>query len=269
MPFDSPSGAILGQQVNICPHTIPWSRSVTQKKAKRIDATALSVDDLLPGTPPFSTRVSRRTRRLWEPQTLAEAEVPLEAADEATCEAFLQADRQLVDRCLAGEVAAWEDLYAQCHQPLCSAIRIMLGRPHVDLNLVDEIAARVWYAVVAKDGEMLARYAPGRGARLITFFCALARDEIGRHFRAEIRRRNRELSGLRERPRSGQLESAYSAIGLQEFLSTLTPQERVFCCEVLLAEPGPGGETSRSGSNIWQLTHRVFQKLQSFLARGW
>ncbi len=82
---------------------------------------------------------------------------------EDAAEAFLQADRQLVDRCLAGEVAAWEEFYAQCHKPLGTAIRIMLGRPH-DPNLVAEIAARVWYALVAKDGELLARYSPAYGA---------------------------------------------------------------------------------------------------------
>ena len=79
---------------------------------------------------------------------------------EDASKAFLQADRQLVDRCLAGEVAAWEEFYAQCHDPLCTAIRIMLGRPHGDPNLVDEIASRVWYALVANDGKLLGRYSP-------------------------------------------------------------------------------------------------------------
>jgi hypothetical protein len=182
--------------------------------------------------------------------------------------AFLQADRRLVDRCLAGEVAAWEAFYAQCHDPLCTAIRIMLGRPHGDPNLVDEIAARVWYALVANDGKLLGRYSPEVGARLITFMRALARDEICRHFRAEIRRRQREFLALRERPQSGGIDPGQSAIGLTEFLSTLTPQEHSFCCEVLLAEPAPNGEISRSAANIWQLTHRIYKKLLHFLARG-
>ena len=183
-------------------------------------------------------------------------------------EVFLQADRQLVDRCLAGEVAAWEEFYSQCHDPLCTAVRIMLGRFHGDPNLVDEIAARVWYALVANDGKLLARYSPKRGARLITFMRALAKDEICRHFRSEIRRRERELSALCERPRPGGIDSGHSASGLTEFLSTLTTQEHDFCCEVLLAEPAPGGKTSRSSDNVWQLTHRLYEKLLDFLARG-
>ena len=46
-------------------------------------------------------------------------------------------------------------LYAQCHEPLLLSIRIMLGPRNTDANLVDEIAARVWYALVANDGELL------------------------------------------------------------------------------------------------------------------
>jgi hypothetical protein len=183
-------------------------------------------------------------------------------------EVFLQADRQLVDRCLAGEVAAWEEFYAQCHDPLCTAVRIMLGRFHGDPNLIDEIAARVWYALVANDGKLLAKYSPKRGARLITFMRAMAKDEICCHFRAEIRRRERELSALCERPRRGGIDSEHTASGLREFLSTLTPQEHDFCCEVLLAEPAPGGQASHSTANVWQLTHRLYEKLLHFLARG-
>ena len=72
------------------------------------------------------------------------------------------ADGLLAKRCLAGEVAAWEQLYAQCHEPLLVSIRIMLGSQSADANLVDEIAARVWYALVANDGELLSRYKPSR-----------------------------------------------------------------------------------------------------------
>ena len=68
----------------------------------------------------------------------------------------------LAKRCLSGEVAAWEELYAQCHEPLLVSIRIMLGPQSADATLVDEIAARVWYALVANDGELLSRYKPSR-----------------------------------------------------------------------------------------------------------
>ena len=76
--------------------------------------------------------------------------------------AGLCADGLLAKRCLAGEVAAWEELYAQCHEPLLISIRIMLGPQSADASLVDEIAARVWYALVANDGKLLSRYKPSR-----------------------------------------------------------------------------------------------------------
>jgi hypothetical protein len=182
--------------------------------------------------------------------------------------AGLEADHRLAERCVAGEVAAWEENYAQCHEPLCVSIRVMLGRTLSDPNFVDEIAARVWYALVANDGALLARYTPKRGARLITFMRAVAKDEICRHFRTEIRRREREFSALRGRPRRHVTDLGPVVRGLKEFLGTLSPREHSFCCEVLLAEPPAGLEEPRSTANIWQLTHRVYQKLLQFLGRG-
>lgn len=93
----------------------------------------------------------------------------------------VHADLLLAERCLAGEPAAWEEFYTQCHEPLLVSVRIMLGPQGSDANLVDEIAARVWYALVANDGELLARYKPDQGARLITFICKLAKDQIVRN----------------------------------------------------------------------------------------
>ena len=108
-----------------------------------------------------------------------------------------------------------KSVYAQCHDPLCASIRVMLGRRGSDVDFIDEIAARVWYRLVDNDGELLSRFSPERGARLITFMCALAKDEVCRHARNEVRRRDRELvaavsaaatggrsRGARQRPES-------------------------------------------------------------------
>lgn len=183
----------------------------------------------------------------------------------STDSAGLHADGLLAKRCLAGEVSAWEELYAQCHEPLLVSTRIMLGGQSKDADLVDEIAARVWYALVAKDGELLSRYNPKRGARLVTFLRALAKDEIARHIRGEVRRRKRELSALRERPRDPMNDFGQSGDSLSEFLCTLTPHERVFCNDYLLAEPSSTQEPSHSTANIWQLSHRIYRKLLRFL----
>jgi DNA-directed RNA polymerase specialized sigma24 family protein len=178
----------------------------------------------------------------------------------------IQADAKLVARCSVGEVAAWEELYAQCHEPLCSSIRGLLG-PLSDPNLVDEIAARVWYALVANDGALLARYSPGRGARLITYMRALAKDEICRHFRSELRRRERELVALRNKSPQHGIDLAQSVHAMEEFLATLTPHERGFCQDFLLTEPADSPDRF-SPSSIWQLTHRIYQKLLRFVDKG-
>ena len=176
----------------------------------------------------------------------------------------LEDDGLLAKRCLAGDVAAWEQIYAQCHEPLLVSIRFMLGVQGKDANLVDEIAARVWYALVAKDGELLARYNPARGAKLVTFMRALARDELAKHFRGELRRRKREITAFHDRPRP-ENDLDLSLDSLPEFLATLTPRERGFCNDYLLAEPSGAAAQTHSSANIWQLTHRIHQKLLRFL----
>jgi hypothetical protein len=183
------------------------------------------------------------------------------------------ADLHLVERCLNGEVAAWEELYAQCHEPLCGAIRAKLRRGITDPNLVDELAARVWYAVVKNDGELLARYDPERGGRVITFLRAIARDEIARHFRSEHRRMEREVASLRERSKNPLKEVGVPiAASFNEFVQTLTPHEQNFCESYLMSEAGDAELSLKnshySPANIWQLTHRIYKKMLAFLGKG-
>jgi DNA-directed RNA polymerase specialized sigma24 family protein len=183
------------------------------------------------------------------------------------------ADLHLVDRCLGGEVAAWEELYVQCHEPLCAAIRAKLRHGITDPNLVDELAARVWYAVVKNDGELLARYDPQRGGRVVTFLRAIARDEIARYFRSERRRMEREVASLRERSHNPLKEIGVPiAASFNEFVQTLTPHEQDFCESYLMSEVGDAELALKSSpyspANIWQLTHRIYKKMQAFLGKG-
>lgn len=186
------------------------------------------------------------------------------------------ADYALVQRCVAGEVGAWEELYAQCHDPLLALIRRMLGPGKSDPNLVDEIAARVWYALVADDGQLLTRYDPEKGTRIITFMRAVAKDLMGRHFRTERRRRYRELKSLQHtrRQHAANNESFASFYSVGEFLGTLSPKERQFADAHLLGEASDNGNGDgqedgglHSLSDFWQLSCRVHRKLLQFLNR--
>lgn len=198
-------------------------------------------------------------------------EAPISQIDERG----VLADQQLVARCLAGEVKAWEELYHQCHRALLASIKVLLGRGECDLNLVDEIAARVWYGLVAENGKLLARFDAQRGCRLTTFLATIARSEAKGHFRTERRRRNREAIASRsesdahnlgKEPAFGAMEEFLSSVTMEEFIKTLTPRERGFFTGFLLASPSESDSSLLSPLSIRQLRHRVHQKLRRFLS---
>ena len=182
----------------------------------------------------------------------------------------LAADYRLARRCAAGEVAAWEEMYAEYHDRLLVSIRAMLSGGSNDFELADEIAARVWYALVDNDGEVLLKYDPKRGASLMTFIRVLAKDLLHRHYRSEQRRHNRERIALDERPVSHSDELDHASSTLDEFLATLSVAERDFYEQCLAGSPSSGGsaELSYSQANIWQRTHRLYKRLLGFLGQG-
>ena len=181
------------------------------------------------------------------------------------------ADRLLVDRCLMGEVAAWEEIYRQCHDTLCVSIKSLLGPGFHDPNLVDDIAARVWYALVKDDGELLGRFDPCRDLRLGVFFRGLARVEIMQYFRAERRRLSREAE-VGQKPRcNATLNEWQVGVILDEFNATLTPGEQRFMDEYLLSLPQEGEDAEGAeltDANIWQRRHRIRSKLSAFFRKG-
>lgn len=177
----------------------------------------------------------------------------------------VQQDRQLVDRCLAGQPGAWDQLYTEVHTGLLVAIRRQLGARSSDPNLVDEIAARVWYALVADGGWRLDAFDASRGCRLSTYLATLARSEASGFFRAERRRRQRErLASRPERTWDDQL-GGLSREELREFVRRLTPREREFLCGYLLCPVGQRTRAEFSDTNRWQLACRVHAKLNRLL----
>ncbi|NQU20241.1 MAG: hypothetical protein HQ567_03090 [Candidatus Nealsonbacteria bacterium] len=187
----------------------------------------------------------------------------------------VEQDRKLIARCLAGDVKAWEDLYCRCHPALLSSIKILLGQGNSDANLVDEIAARVWYALVAEDGRLLARYDAERGCRLITFLAAIAKSQAKVLFRAERRRRIREQAASRsesdrqnrgKEPSYSTVDELLSSATMCEFLETLTPSEKGFLASSLEKAQPKGECPPPQGRSVRQLRHRVREKLRKFLS---
>ncbi len=174
-----------------------------------------------------------------------------------------QADRLLVKRCVAGEVTAWEELYGRFHGILCAAIRGMLGPRGSDLSRVDEIAARVWYALVCNDGELLDRFDPARHIRLGGFLRGLARMEIMKYFRAECRQRAQEAASRCRESGASAVSDWQVAAMIEDFARTLTAGEQEFLESHLLGEP-EGDEHDMSETSIWQRCHRIRLKLKAF-----
>jgi hypothetical protein len=177
-----------------------------------------------------------------------------------------RADRLLVDRCLLGEVAAWEELYQRHHSGLCALIKSLLQPGCRDRSVVDEIAARVWYAIVRNDGELLGRFDPQWGLRLATFLRGLARIEMLQFFRAEHRYRAREAAVSRRLPLKAIPSEWEVEVILNEFTATLTPGEQRFLEEYLLLTRPAEADTSPppSDTSVWQRRHRIRSRLVAF-----
>jgi hypothetical protein len=208
--------------------------------------------------PPEAKRTSKKTTAAFTKPIVSK---PVPKIDDAVA-----ADRQLVDRCLAGDVAAWSLLYQQTHDSLLATIRNFLGRAGHDRNLVEEIAARVWYAVVKDDFALLARFDVRRSCRLSTFLSVLAKSETRMLFRSERRRRSREQ--LVSRPELNDDSAAPGALATdEEFLATLSPAELTFYRDVLVAPSDRRdlAEQGYSSENMWQLNYRVRKKLERFI----
>lgn len=177
-------------------------------------------------------------------------------------------DRLLVERCLAHDPAAWSQMYARFHETLRSAIKAYLGRASQDANLLDEIAARVWYALVRDDFKLLAKFDAARGCRLATFLSVLAKSESRMLLRAERRRKTREQAVSKGEAERDPTSGALGRLSNEEFVKSLSPAERKFYLEVLVTPGQLDDETDYTAQNAWQLRHRVRRKLERLLYPG-
>jgi DNA-directed RNA polymerase specialized sigma24 family protein len=174
-------------------------------------------------------------------------------------------DLYTIARCINGEEDAWESLFHRYQPRLLAIIKGYLG-PRSEVGDLDaeEIAASIWYSLVVKDSARLRRYDPTRGAKLLTYLAALARREIWKRYRRAQCRQSRESSVARVDATPG--DDARWGLLLQEFLETLTPRERQFCLNCLMAIEQGSEPPVVSACNAWQLRSRVMRKLRCFSA---
>ncbi len=176
----------------------------------------------------------------------------------------------MVERCLAGDQRAWERLYRRCHPRLRKAIELLLGVDAADGHLIEEIAARVWYALLRDDCRLLAAYDADRDSPLEVFLMGLARIEILRHTRSERRRHWHELLRGRKTLEEDRVSDWQLASMMDEFLDTLTTGEREFLHRFLTSPTDPADDSedpNLSSTTVWQRRHRIRCKLHQFLRR--
>src|SRR5947209_1618306 len=97
------------------------------------------------------------------------------------------AERKIVERCLAGDGDARQELFEQYDHGLRCSIGRRMRRGSTE-DVVAEIAARVWFALVRRNYCDLRRYDWQRSS-LANYLGQLARRQLQELRRAQMRRR--------------------------------------------------------------------------------
>ena len=193
---------------------------------------------------------------------------PIRCRGEDSIKDHVNGDRQIVDRCLSGDKQAWEGLYKEFHPRLQKGIQLLLGSEAANVHIIDEIAARVWYALLRDDLRLLGTYDADRESTLDGFLMGLARIEILRYTRAERRRHQHEMRSGRRRLQERRVSEWQLSTMMDEFVSTLTPAQQEFMERFLTApaedDPDPA-LNELSGICVRVRRHRIRRKLNDFL----
>lgn len=188
----------------------------------------------------------------------------------------LKADAALAKECIAGNVQAWEFLFAEYHSFLEKAARELLRLWNSDISMAEDVVSKVWYALVDHDGELLSRYDLTRGVRLKFFLLALVKDFVRRHIRSEKRRSDRESVARNQRPWCEPDEITLDSVMFSEFWESLSDREQAFFSEHLIPEKSVEFEKSplekesekKAGkmtqSSLYSIRHRIRKKLIDF-----
>ena len=182
------------------------------------------------------------------------------------------ADALLVKRCLAGERQAWGDLYDGFHELLIDKAMSLLGARPDKREVSDEIAARVWYCLIADDFNLLRQFDGERGCRLQSYLATICHHQLLNYRKSEKRRRAREtavsMNDQFQLCDNGDCSETPPTLPV-EFHDLLTPREKEFCETYLLADFSNGEGPEKAGdfsqSNIRQLRTRVRRKLVKFI----
>ena len=128
----------------------------------------------------------------------------------------------------------------------------------------EEIAARVWYQLIANDFELLRRFDSDKGPRLHPYLTSICRHQTLNYRKEERRRRARE-SNVAAAEGTTRLDSETAPVQLSnDFTGTLSDREREYF-EVFLLARQPQQNEELTDANTRQLRCRVRRKLLDFL----
>ena len=185
----------------------------------------------------------------------------VESVNRKLASAAVLADEQLVVRCLRNERTAWAELFELCHSRIVTRVCSVLRRAPGTLDAAEEVAAKVWLAVVVDEGRLLRRFDAGNGTRVATYLSGIAGKETLKFLRSSRRRKHREAEYGKAAARRTST-TPVALLELKEFLSLLTPAEHHVCLSDLKATNKPSAERNK---NFAATRRSVRSKLADFL----
>jgi DNA-directed RNA polymerase specialized sigma24 family protein len=167
----------------------------------------------------------------------------------------------LVQQCLLGQSEAWDRLYSLCHDSLCAAIRHFLTTP--DEDLVDELAACVWYALVREDCRLMRKFSESRCVRFTTYLNAIACNVARDYLKSAGRRRHREVQHLVATRSCNRLDGDDTKIEIEDFVNGLTREEERYL-RWSTSNSATHGYFTGIPHRDYRLKHRLKEKLRKF-----
>jgi DNA-directed RNA polymerase specialized sigma24 family protein len=149
---------------------------------------------------------------------------------------LLQEDPQrvLVDRCLAGDGQAWNDLVRRFQPGLMSTVQRLLGKKARDAILVGDLVQEVWVLLWKNSCRLLRKFDGDKGD-LPAYLASLARQKVHHYFLTLNRKKNLHQLSLSHR-QFDDLEIWEAPLDqlLRDFCPCLTPNERELVFEMAL-----------------------------------
>ncbi len=175
-----------------------------------------------------------------------------------------QRDQRLVRECMAGDAAAWRRLYASYYARLVAYAGAVLRREgRRDANLADEMAERVFVALLIGPRPLLEQYDPAQ-APLWEYLKALGR----RRLRALLRDRHERQARMTPLPSPPLPDPRADTVPLQtlveELRVQLPPRQQEFL--QAYADTGLGDKVPGfTDSAAWKMKERIEQRARSFM----